>query len=57
MNIVISTQLRKRLMQTYAIDKCELSKILHFRLNSNRARRVRCDILNFHNYLIEDGKD
>lgn len=56
MRIIISTTLRQQLLAAEQLDKTELSKILHFKRNGLRARKLRANILNHHNFIL-DGEN
>lgn len=56
MRIIITPLQRKAIQDAERLDKCELSKILHFQRKSLRARKIRAQILNFQNFIL-DGEN
>lgn len=52
MQIIISTELRRKLMERYDIDKTAMSRILHFKSMSLSSCQIRSEILNFHKCLL-----
>lgn len=52
MVIIIPPDVRQKIMAEHHIDKSQMSRILHFKVNSNKAMRIRDHILNHTNSLL-----
>lgn len=52
MQIILPSQLRQQIMADYHIEKSQMSRILHFKINSHLASEVRNEILNHHPSIL-----
>lgn len=52
MQIIISKDLRQKIMADHHIDKCQMSRILNFKVNSAFAAQLRSEILNFNQSML-----